>query len=171
MYLGWNDYELIYLIREGNDRALNLMYHKYTNFIRLKAYEVGFRGMSVDDCIQEGLILLTKAIKIFNDNFNKSFWSYYNLILKRRLWRLKREDNSNSYLEITLDVEDDNTFKEKVLEYSSIFKDSYLAYIYKEIYYYNTKVNELALKLRVPIHRIYRDIKKIKEMLRLEFDL
>ena len=39
MYLGWNDYELIYLIREGNDRALNLMYHKYTNFIRLKAYD------------------------------------------------------------------------------------------------------------------------------------
>ena len=33
MYLGWNDYELIYLIKEGNELALNLMYHKYTNFI------------------------------------------------------------------------------------------------------------------------------------------
>ena len=77
MYLGWNDYELIYLIKEGNELALNLMYHKYSNFIRIKARELGFRGFDLDDCIQEGLLLLTKAIKTFNNDYNKSFWSYF----------------------------------------------------------------------------------------------
>lgn len=170
MYLGWNDYELIYLIKEGNDKALNLMYRKYTNFIRLRARECGFKGMAIDDCVQEGLILLTKALKVYDETLNKSFWSYFNLILKRRLWRLKKEEGV-SFEALEFELADKNTFKETVSEYGSVIKDSHLREVYEEIYFYHTSVNDLALKLGVKTYTLYRDLKKIKEILRLEFDL
>ncbi len=171
MYLGWNDYELIYLIKEGNYKALNLMYHKYSAFIRLKARECGFKGFYLDDCVQEGLILLNKALKLYDSSYNKSFWSYFNLILQRRLWRFYKEIKPNYHDVLAVEIKDDNVFKERVIEYSSVFKDEHLKMVYKEIYYYNTKVEDLANKLGVKPYTIYRDLKKIKEILRLEFDL
>ena len=171
MYLGWNDYELIYLIKEGNELALNLMYHKYSNFIRIKARELGFRGFDLDDCIQEGLLLLTKAIKTFNNDYNKSFWSYFNLILKRHLWRYQKKWQKQEYALIDDNIKDNNTFKETILEYSSLFKDEMLSYIYEEIFYYNTPIREISRKLGVKSSKIYLELKKIKEILRIEFDL
>lgn len=171
MYLGWNDYELIYLIKEGNEKALNLMYQKYSNFIRIKARELGFSYLDIDDCVQEGLILLTKALIIYDGNFKKSFWSYFNLILKRRLWRLYKMANIHKTESLEVEVKDMNTFREKVREYGQVIKDEYLHYLYEEVYYYHTPIQIIADKLGQKSSKIYKDLQKIKEILRLEFDL
>ncbi len=171
MFLGWNDYELIYLINEGNSKALNLMYQKYTNFIRLKARECGFKGMFIEDCVQEGLLLLTKALEVYDPSYNRSFWTYYNIILQRRLWRYYKEIKPNLFTELEYELQDNNSFKEKIIEYSTAFKDPILKKIYFEIYYYNTKVEDLSKEMGLKPLSIYRKIKKIKEILRLEFDL
>lgn len=171
MYLGWNDYELIYLIKEGNELALNLMYRKYSNFIRIKARKLGFKSYFIDDCVQEGLLLLTKALMVYDSKYNKSFWSFFNLILERRLWRYHKQIQTDEVIMDDLDLVDQNRFKEKIKEYGTILKDSYLQKIYEEIFFYRTSVNDLARMLEVKPAKIYADLKKIKEILRLQFDL
>ena len=96
-YQGWNDYELLYLIEEGNNRALNLMYLKYENFIRIKARSCGFNAYQLDDCLQEGYLMLGQAIKTFKPQYGKSFTKYFEVVLLRRFWRLREQSRKHEH--------------------------------------------------------------------------
>lgn len=169
LYQGWNDYELIYLINEGSELALNLMYLKYASMIKYKARSCGFYPYEIDDCLQEGLILLTSAIKSYKPSYKKTFYKYFELILLRSFWRL-RKANLKTITYAVDSIPDLNSLSDNVRDYSSLFKGEEL-YIYKEIFIYNTHVSVISKKLGRKESQIYYEIKKIKEILREEFDL
>ena len=70
-FAGYNDYELIYLVNEGSERALNVLYQKYYIYIYKVAAKYIPRGDKKNDLIQEGLMLLNQSIKRFNPRFDK----------------------------------------------------------------------------------------------------
>ena len=78
-----NDFELISLIREGNQDALEIMFEKYKPLIYKTIYKFNLM-YDVDDMYQEGLMILHKSIKKFEEKFDKSFTRYFEQNLERK---------------------------------------------------------------------------------------
>lgn len=93
MYIGYNDNELIYLIKyDNNDRARKLLYGKYSHYIRKLYHEMNFeRKILYIDFQQECLIILEKAIAFFDERQSVSFFSFFSVCVKRRIYKLSKE--------------------------------------------------------------------------------
>lgn len=87
-YAGYNDYELIYLVNEGSEPALNVLYQKYAIYINKVAGKYVPRGDKRSDLIQDGLMLLNQSIKKYNPNLQASFYTYFSIVLKRGFSRI-----------------------------------------------------------------------------------
>ncbi len=83
VYPKHNDYEIIDLIREGNDGALELMFEKYSKLISKNIYKYNLYR-EYDDMHQEGLMILYKSINTFDASFSKSFTRYFEQNLERK---------------------------------------------------------------------------------------
>ena len=69
-FIKHNDYEIIFLIREGNDEALTLMFEKYTPLIYKKISKFNL-GYEAEDMYQEGLLMLYKSIRFYDFRYFK----------------------------------------------------------------------------------------------------
>ena len=98
-----NDYEILYLINEGNELALNFMFDKYEPLIKKLARGFYKSIEMTEDLIQEGRIILLSCIKGYSSYFNISFVYYFTICLKRGL----REKSRSSYYEEFLYFEED----------------------------------------------------------------
>lgn len=78
-----NDYELINLIREGNQDALAIMFEKYKPLI-YKTIDKFNLMYDVEDMYQEGLLMLYKSIRFYDFNNGKTFTRYFQLNLTRK---------------------------------------------------------------------------------------
>ncbi len=87
-YSKYNDYELIYLIKDGNEKALNIMFKKYDTLIYTEILKVYHKNDKIDDLAQEGRMQLYECILRYNMNFTVSFYSYFLLCLKRKIYKL-----------------------------------------------------------------------------------
>lgn len=84
-----NDYELIYLIRTDHcELALTFMYQKYQRMIWKHIHNLHLEQKEHDDFHQEGIMMLHKAIQTFDEQYNKSFTRYFELILKRHFYKM-----------------------------------------------------------------------------------
>ena len=78
MYYNYNDYELIYLIKEGVEEALKEMFRKYSHFLYKFYYQQENRFTSKGDFVQEGFMVLQKAIETYDMDKEISFYTYFN---------------------------------------------------------------------------------------------
>jgi RNA polymerase sporulation-specific sigma factor len=90
MYKDYNDYELVYLIGENNEEALNVLYEKYKQIINMKVkkyinYAKRF-GLEYNDLFQEGMIGLSEAIADFKSKKDVQFSTFANLCIERQLF-------------------------------------------------------------------------------------
>ena len=90
-YKNYNDYELVYEIREQNEDAYNIMMQKYSTLInkyaslyysKAKSYKIEY-----DDLVQEGYIGLFQAIDSYDEN-SSLFYTFASLCIKREMERL-----------------------------------------------------------------------------------
>ena len=69
-FKNYNDYELIYYIKDGNEAALDFMIKKYEPLIKkLTTSFIRFSDKR-DDLIQEGYLILMECIDKYNDNYH-----------------------------------------------------------------------------------------------------
>ncbi|MDY0410030.1 RNA polymerase sporulation sigma factor SigH [Virgibacillus soli] len=80
-----DDEEIISLIHEGNDQALDYLIHKYKNFVRAKSRTYFLIGADREDIIQEGMIGLYKAIRDFDGDKLTSFKGFAELCITRQI--------------------------------------------------------------------------------------
>ena len=110
-YKDFNDYEIIYCIKENNEEANELIYEKYRPFIeitakRLASYSMN-AGLEASDFIQEGMLALSNAIYTFDDQKDITFYTYARACIEKKM--------------ITLMVRN-NSFKHKILNSSIPFE-------------------------------------------------
>lgn len=90
-YKNYNDYELVYQVRENDDVAYNTILEKYSHVLDMltKRYlKVNYNiGLEYDDLYQEGLYGLLSALNSYNPN-DTLFFTYANLCIKREMERL-----------------------------------------------------------------------------------
>jgi len=103
------DYELIYLIREGNEIALSLMFNKYEGYIWSIVCDFYVYNHKIEDLVQIGRVCLYRCIFGYNAEMKVSFFSYFSICLKRALGR----ELSNPYYNTPL------SFHEDMIEYGS----------------------------------------------------
>ncbi|MDE6407442.1 MAG: hypothetical protein K2K48_01185 [Anaeroplasmataceae bacterium] len=94
MYQQANDNELIYLIKEGNSLAYQVLYKKYEHLI-YKIYKASIesRGVMLADFMQESFMCLERAIHTYQEKYRCSFYSYFFLLLRRNNSKLFRTDS------------------------------------------------------------------------------
>ena len=66
-----NDYELLYLIDNYSEEALNVMFDKYHNLIMSLIRKYKFSDSTIEDVYQEARLVLFKAIKTFDSTYSK----------------------------------------------------------------------------------------------------
>ena len=84
-YIGQEDEQLVELVREGDELALEYMISKYKNFVRAKARSYFLIGADREDIIQEGMIGLYKAIRDFRPDKLASFRAFAELCITRQI--------------------------------------------------------------------------------------
>ena len=176
MHYHYNDNELLYLINEGNDSALKIMYMKYTPLIKKRIFDFKIDRMRYDDFFQEGLMMLDKAIKTFNPIYSKSFNKYFDLILQRKYVRLIQ--NYYTYVNSVTLVEnaDDLSLQEEKREVFSLdeFDCTNLSKFEYEVlvnaFEKNMPARDICLVMECDVRKVYNAIsrgkKKIKSIVK-----
>ena len=96
-----NDNELLYLIKNHDEEALELMFKKYENLILSKIRQYHFPISNKEDYLQEGRIVLLKAIDTYRTEFEKTFTKYFELLLINRfntLYRINKKYEKHIWL-------------------------------------------------------------------------
>ena len=100
-YKDYNDYEIIYYIRENNEEAKDLMYEKYKPFIEITAKKLidysQNTGLEVSDFIQEGMLALNSAIESFNEEKDVTFYNYARACIEKKMISLMVKNKSDKH--------------------------------------------------------------------------
>lgn len=100
-YKDFNDYEIIYCIKENNEEANELIYEKYRPFIeitarRLASYSIN-AGLEASDFIQEGMLALSNAIYTFDEEKDITFYTYARACIEKKMITLMVRNNSSKH--------------------------------------------------------------------------
>lgn len=79
------DSEIITLIRQGDQFALDYLIQKYRGFVRVKASMYFLVGADHEDIVQEGMIGLYKAIRDYDSTRRASFRAFADLCIIRQI--------------------------------------------------------------------------------------
>ncbi len=79
------DEQIVLEVQKGNKQALSYLMNKYKELVNIKVSKYFMVGAERDDIVQEGLIGLFKAIKMFKKDKNNSFKSFANMCIERQL--------------------------------------------------------------------------------------
>lgn len=178
-YINSNDNELIYLIRNGSEEALNYMIRKYQNYIisNIKRYKL----KNYDDAFQEGLVALLNAINKYNESYNKTFNKYFEIILNNRLLDMSRKENRERkyYLVDTVEIDNKYLLNEETLKLDDKISEKYKdeirnslckkeLIIFDDYFLHNYSIDDISkahnLDKKNIYYTIYRISKKIKKI-------
>lgn len=122
-----NDNELLYLISEHSEEAMNILYNKYKHIIDkivnkyMKFTYNNNKGIDKNDLSQEAMIAFENAIKSYNDNNEASFYTFATICIDRALKTyLKRQDHAKNKIlneSISFNFQTDNDNDNDLLNY------------------------------------------------------
>ena len=146
----YNDYELLYLARQNNQEGKNILIEKYSILVRSRMKLLNVPKSLYDDYLQEGLLMIEEAIKIYDTDSQMSFTNFLDMLIKRRFITLLRKDRKmivvdDDYYENLIDNnEEDKTLQlaEDCYDFSPLERDVYYLYYIKKI---NVKTISIVL--------------------------
>ena len=156
MIYNYNDYELLYLIKEQNEKALNILINKYIPLIYSIINRWNINYYEKEDYFQEGLYCLNIAINTFSDKYNKTFTKYFELIWNRRIISLVKSKVEYTYIDnIDMIGTKCNYLEEMVDEYLLEYNLSFLTDLEKKIFslYYIDKVTIDKISITLDIEK------------------
>jgi RNA polymerase sporulation-specific sigma factor len=159
-----NDYELIYLIRQHDQTAFRYLINKYSRLIWKNVHLMNLESRDSEDFYQEGLMMLVKAVETFNERHNKTFTRYFEMILKRKFYALKRR-LPDYVLYDNFDFQKGVTFIEEQapdIEFQSELEQI----VYEDYFIARHPVQQIALKTGFDRKKIYNTIFRVRKKLK-----
>lgn len=184
----YNDNELIYMIKE-DEEALNFLMKKYEPLFRSLSYsfakKYNYRGIEIDDLVQQCRITLCKVVDRYDSNREVLFYSYLLLCLKGSMLKFCKKyyvktdnfnymdiENYDDILELASDVDvfeeySDYDFLEKVISFKNsldfldaqVFELRYNGFSYKDIAILleisKKKVDNILVKIRKKMEKYF----------------
>lgn len=171
LYVNYNDYELLYLIKEGINPALKLMFYKYDHLIYLKSIECYPYGDKHKDLVQEGRLILYKCIKNYSFDYEVSFFSYFLISLKRMLERKMGKDYYQDILFLNENAVGEEPRNDYIFVFKRKYKNDYLAMmIYDECVIGESSLIEVAINYNVNYNKLIRKRNEIRRYLKKYID-
>lgn len=171
----YNDFEIISLIQEGHEEALQLMVEKYRPLIAKKISKFNLTD-EFDDMFQESILILYKSCKKFSPVFNKSFTRYFELNLEHRLISAIRQrirqtriftEKANEFISYSVHEEEHRYFRkedfERYLNELSKFEKKVFDLKFTE----DLTQEEIALRLDCDIKKVYNATDRIRQKLKI----
>ena len=168
----YNDYELIYLIRDGSELALKVFYKKYLPYIWKTALKYYKNGDKVNDIVSIGLSTLFLSLEKYNPDFGASFYVFFEVCLNRAILKEIKKDyyKSTGFLsdsQITYNPNKEQ--RKRINDYSKVVcKDQIDVMIYEECILDTVSVKSFSIfhntsqaKVRYRKDRIIMELKKI----------
>lgn len=103
-YKDFNDYEVMYLVKENDENAKDVLYEKYRPLIVSMAYRYKRQalecGIEIEDLIQEGFVGLYNASQNYNPSTNTLFYTYAMISIKGKILNCLKDKSAkkNTYL-------------------------------------------------------------------------
>ena len=149
-YKKYNDYELIYLVRENDGTSRDILYEKYLPVLKSIAMEFyqryKFYGYEYEDFLQEAYISFEKAILQYHDNRGTIFYTFVDLCIRRGMITFCRNisnSNKNKPYYFFIDLDD-----KAIPDYRNDINDYNLEYDFRKVF------NILKLKLPLELSSI-----------------
>lgn len=138
-YKDYNDYELLYMVRENDDLSRDLLLKKYSPIINKIALDFfnNYKnyGYEYDDFYQEAMLAFNNAVVSYNENKNTLFYTFVVVCIKRALLSFTRNISSkNANYNLLVELNDSDLIDEKS-NIEDIFKDKEIQDICMEIIY------------------------------------
>jgi RNA polymerase sporulation-specific sigma factor len=176
-YIKHNDYEIINLIKDGNQDALALMFDKYKNLISKKISKFNL-VYDYDDCYQEALMILYKSIVKFDDHHLKSFTRFFELNLERRFITIvtKRVRRGQIFSQNELYIYENNHSVESNSVYYELYKkeiakiltkQEFLVYTLRELC--NFSISYIRLECGLDDKKVYNTLHRAKVKIKTHF--
>jgi hypothetical protein len=169
-YASYNDYELLYLISEGSEAALNLLYHKYYIYINKIVNKFGLPRYKREDMIQEGVDVFLSSIKNYNpDRYTYPFFNYFKLCLERKIYKIL---NRSTYYDSNLVFSDvdfidkDSGRYNKIQIYRSLLLDDDEREIFEECFLKGISLGKLAEAKELTYKKLYYKAFCLRERLK-----
>lgn len=184
-YKDYNDNELVYLIRERDENALDLVIRKYEPVIKSLAfyYVKKYNNLKLDseDLSQEARLTLYKCLLNY-DNKDVYFYTYAVFCIKRCMFTIIKKsfndtnnsyysvDDDDNYLQISdnseelLSLYEDNLFINKIINFKNSldFIDSLIF----ELKYNYFSYKDISNLLEIDIKKIDNRLSKIRNKLK-----
>ena len=92
-YLDFNDYELLYMIRQNDEMALFILLKKYEGYLRAllrDKWNDALPGFEKEDLMQIARLKVIESAEYFNEEKGCTFCTYMTMCVMRRLGTLKK---------------------------------------------------------------------------------
>lgn len=175
-YRTLNDDEVLYLIRDSDINYNELIFKKYSCYLKKIAREYAINyNIDFDDAYQEALLALNYAINNYSNDKNAKFITFINLCVNARLKDYVQKEvfnnikivNTSDYYEYTTGI--DNTYHDVenycINEQLISFKNS-LDIIESSIFELRIngfKYREIAKLLDISVYTVNNTLKKIRK--------
>ena len=97
-YPKMTDEELLKLIKQNDNQALNFLIDRYKSAVEMKVAKYYITGAEKEDLVQEGLIGLYKSIKNFDLEKQNSFKTFANLCIERQIITAIKGSNRQKHM-------------------------------------------------------------------------
>ena len=98
-YANMDDIALVINARQGDSIALNCIFEKYNDLLKMKTHNFFINGAEKEDIVQEARIGLYKAIKSFDlEKQSSSFKTFANLCIERQLITAIKSSNRQKHI-------------------------------------------------------------------------
>lgn len=94
---GYTDEEIISLIKNNNDDAMEYLIKKHGYIVKREIRTVFLIGADTDDLVQEGMIGLFKAIRDYEENKGASFATFATLCVRRQIQTAIKNSNRKKH--------------------------------------------------------------------------
>lgn len=164
----YNDFELLYLAKEGSEEAIEIILEKYKMLVFRLIKDFNVETKMKEDFIQEGLLMINKAINCYDAYSKMTFTKFVEMLIYRRFIDLMRKNKKETIVPIEKidyifqDVEKENRLLETSnFAYDNLSKFEYQVYQMKNIEGLTCK--QISQKLDVNIKKVYSAVDRIKK--------
>lgn len=190
-YKSYNDYELIYMVREKDEDSYGILFKKYMPIVRSIALEYYKKysnyGHDFSDFLQEGYLAFQNCISKYDENGDALFYTFVSICIRRHLISFcikitcSTKNISNDYL-VDIDNKDVYGINMKLdenISFEKFLKDMWdIVYSFDDIIYSsifelrlnNFKYLEIAKLLDMDVKQIMQIQRKIYKLIRRKMD-
>lgn len=174
----YNDNELIYLAREQNEIAYEILQKKYTPIIlkeskKLKSIYPNI-GLELNDYILEGRVALDNAIYYFNEEYDNLFFTYAVNCIHLRLLTFVRKNKKDCCLNNAIEWSEEILYKAGEYSFHSLQAKEEIEKLIKKLKKIEVKIlflklkgysyRMISLKLNIPIKKVDNTLSKIRNI-------